>query len=446
MSQDTQEIVIEYGHNGQVTSITNNPRATTRRNTQTTATSTTTTSNFFRDTTRTSTQNVSHDVRARNQRLLHTQQQDVPLINLTSDTPPPHSFTVNEVSDADFEAQVRRTEAQQNPFADTPSPTEQLADTTITGNDLLKQEINNIKRVLELRNIYNETFRPLIAISLQEPWFTRYYASFIEDSLIFTKNYFSSIAYNIKCSPTPTFWERHSAGRSSMSVQECVAHLFEDYPQELEEVGMSRAWLLVCITTLCGITGEEFTQDVYKGIVIDDKLDSFDAFFINVKQLVMLSFIATEMIRPAEHDIKIQLMSVLELVPHSAIILRYLVHSISVTIRTGAVRALSNVNFNPEHTFNALFRASMDPDCRVRREFCKNVCEFMVDLDRSFFDVEDCEAEVNVQLTVMGNRVWFEEEEKRKRMEERLRDLWVHDQYVDVGQEAHTALVTLALI
>ena len=388
-------------------------------------------------------------MRARNQQLLRTHQ-NVPLIDLSNTTPnPPPSFAtfnISDVTDVDFEAQVRRQEARLNPFSDTPSPTENQTETTLSGNDLINKEIANITKVLELPNQYNEVLRPLIAISLQEQWFIGAYASYIEDSLTFTKSYFTSIANSIKFSKGPTFWERHCGSTSFMSVHQCVDCLFQDYPEELTEAGISKSWLLVCITTFLQISDDTLTVDNYKEVIIDPELDSYDSFFINIKQLIMLSFIATELIRPAEHDIKLELLTMLELIPHSAIILRYLTHSLSANIRCATIRALSTVNFNAEHTFHALFRGSVDPDCRVRREFCVNVCEFMVELDQGFFEVDNNETEVNVQLTLMGNKVWFAEESKRGILEERLRDLWVHDQYVDVGQEAHSALKTLGLI
>ena len=407
------------------------------------------------------------DVRARNQQLLRNQQ-DIPLIDL-SNTYTPHHFTVQDVTDEDFEAQVRRQEARLsntnqpirtqnpthvtqtsqsgariNPFADSPSPSENLAETTISGNDLINREITNITQALELPNPYNETFRPLIAISLQEQWFIGNYASFIEDSLVFTKSYFILIANSSRFSREPTFWMRHCGAREEISIEECVNYLFEDYEDELS--GMSKSWLLVCITTFLQISDNTLTKQLYWQLIIDPNLDSYDAFFINVKQLIMLTFIAAELIRPAEHDIKFELLTMLELIPHSAIILRYLTHSLSVNLRVAAISALSTVNFSAEHTFHALFRGSTDPDCRVRRAFCSNVSEFMVELEGSFFEVEGYSTEVNVQLTVMGNKVWFEEEEKRGVMEERLRDLWVHDQYLEVGEEAHTALKTLGFI
>ena len=385
-------------------------------------------------------------MRTRNQHLQRTQQ-DVPLIDLTN-TPPPvsftnHTFNVSDVTDEEFEAQVRRQEG--NPFANTPSPVENVEESE--ENDLVNREITGITRVLQLPNPYNETFRPLISVSLQEQWFVGNYASFIEDSLVFTKGYFTAIANGVKFSRGRTFWERHCGNTTTfMSVVECVDCLFMDYPDELSEVGISRSWLRVCLTTFLQISDDKFTAQMYRQIIIDADLDSFDAFFINVKQLIMLTFIATELIRPAEHDIKLELLNLLELIPHSAIILRYLTHSLSVNMRCATVRALSTVNFNEEHTFQALFRASVDPDCRVRREFCVSVSEFMVELDKSFFEVDDNESEVNVQLTVMGNKVCFVEESKRGELEERLRDLWVYDQYVEVGQEAHNALKILGFI
>jgi hypothetical protein len=353
---------------------------------------------------------------------------------------------VTDVTDEDFEAQVMRQEARQNPFVETPSPAENLAETTLTGNDLVNKEITNISQVSELPNPYNEKFRPLISISLQEQWFIGNYASFIEDSLIFTKSYFTSIASGVEFGRGPTFWERHCGSTSFMSVGECVECLFKDYPEELSETGISKSWLLVCITTFLEIQDDTFTVDMYRQLIIDSRLDSQDAFYLNVKQLIMLSFMVTELIRPAENDIRLELLTMLELIPHSAIILRYLTHSLSVNIRCAAIRALSTVNFNEEHTFQALFRGSVDPDCRVRCEFCTNVTEFMVELESSFFEVENYETEVNVQLTIMGNKVWFAEEQKRAVMEDRLRDLWVHDQYVEVGQDAHSALKTLGII
>ncbi|KAL5251902.1 hypothetical protein ACHWQZ_G014886 [Mnemiopsis leidyi] len=450
-NEENDIVIIEYGHNGQVTSITNTPRPSRRTTTggQTSARTQPSTVRTQQSTARTSHPTISMDVRTRNQQILRTLQ-NIPLIDIPNTTPnPPQSFTtfnISDVTDDDFEAQVRRQEARLNPFSDTPSPTENQTETNLDGNDLLNKEIANITKVLELPNQYNEVFRPLIAISLQEQWFIGNYASYIEDSLTFTKSYFTSIANSIKFGKGPTFWERHSGSSSFMSVNQCVNCLFQDYPEELSGTGISKSWLLVCITTFLQIPDDTITVEHYREVIIDRNLDSYDAFFINIKQLIMLSFIATELIRPAENDIKLELLTMLELIPHSAIILRYLTHSLSANIRCATIRALSTVNFNPEHTFHALFRASVDPDCRVRREFCENVCEFMVELDQGFFEVDDYETEVNVQLTLMGNKVWFAEESKRGILEERLRDLWVHDQYVDVGREAHTALTTLGLI
>ena len=122
--------------------------------------------------------------------------------------------------------------------------------------------------MLELPNPYNEKFRPLIAISLQEQWFIGNYASFIEDSLVYTKSYFNSIANSIKFGREPTFWERHCGAARFMSVDECVNCLFLDYPDELSETGISKSWLLVCLTTFLEIPDDTFTADMYTNMII----------------------------------------------------------------------------------------------------------------------------------------------------------------------------------
>ena len=267
-NEENDIVIIEYGHNGQVTSITNTPRPSRRTTTrgQTSARTQPSTVRTQPSTTRTSHPTISMDVRTRNQQILRTQQ-NIPLIDLPNTTPnPPSSFTtfnISDVTDDDFEAQVRRQEARLNPFSDTPSPTENQTETNLDSNDLLNKEIANITKVLELPNQYNEVFRPLIAISLQEQWFIGNYASYIEDSLTFTKSYFTSIANSIKFGKGPTFWERHSGSSSFMSVNQCVNCLFQDYPEELSGTGISRSWLLVCITTFLQISDDTITVEHY---------------------------------------------------------------------------------------------------------------------------------------------------------------------------------------
>ena len=49
-----------------------------------------------------------------------------------------------------------------------------------------------------------------------------------------------------------------------------------------------------------------------------------------------------------------------------------------------AVNALSSINFDENHTYRTLYNASVDPDCRVRVQFCKATPEFMIKLVQPF--------------------------------------------------------------
>ena len=134
---------------------------------------------------------------------------------------------------------------------------------------------------------------------------------------------------------------------------------------------------------MSGSRSSIFSKTLYDHIVVDEVLDSYDAFWINVKQCVVLGVIVTEVLGVIFSDFKVfknltsfftptyrqvinpkseikdELIMLLEQLPLSCVLLRDLMDHPDPMVRVQACKSLSPINFNERCTFDSLYRAGL---------------------------------------------------------------------------------------
>eukprot|EP00116_Pleurobrachia_bachei_P003645 sb/3463907/ len=398
-TDESTEVFIEFGPDGRVTSVSN-----TRSSRQRQRPPAAPTRQIPRAPPVPRSTNAAGDaaIRRRNQRISSEGVETPPLINFAN-------------PDLSFHEQVQHASRMFNPFGDasdspviiepgSPSPVA----TPIIGGVAIDPKLMEL---LQVSTPFTEKFRPLLAISLQQPWFTRSYAQYIEDSITFVRSYFAQIGTAVKYNGGQrTFWERHvGLDAGYMTISQCMNGLYHDY---LEEIGfIGRPWMFVCLSTFLTETSEDkISRALYDHVIIEPHLDSFDGFYINIKQLIMLAFITMEFLRPCDDDIKVSSRNRPKQEILSGKKKGALYNSLAKNT-TGSNQEPTETSKQPIRTrylgqvtgyqpikdqYFQIRLASNDTDWRVRREFCKSSLEFLVDMDTSFFEVDDYNDEVNI--------------------------------------------------
>ena len=370
-------------------------------------------------------------------------------INVTDD--PIIDITVDElyqrnITDEQFQTEMSTiSQTYITPFDDTPSS----ESSGLPAPEALRlpSPILNVDSILENfeeATMWEQGFRELAMLSLKEDWFRNEYAHYLEDTLQLTKIYYYQLADCIKTNRHPTFWERHVGNGNSIHITELVNNLFADYKAELEVAKISRSWLKKCIQVIFDIP-DEITYKHYLKIVIHDTIDSYDSFYIHVKESIALALISAEMIRKGDLDLKVELLGLLDLLPHSACILKELSLHSRPEIRIAVVKSLSAINFHQKHTFQSLLRASFDNDCRVRLEFCKYIPEFVINIDSELLETDDYETAINVQIAVMKNHICKKDIFPCGELIERVTDIWKNDTFDHISEEAYSSLKRIGI-